>query len=362
MKVLRSGSRNTLRFWILFAFLVLWGTTILGTAEGAGRQSLTADGDGSPALRQAAEQRVSWRVQERLVNRNPPVEVKILAINDFHGQITSGKKVSGRPVGSAPVLASYFKAAMAGKEDQSFILHAGDHVGASPPQSALLQDEAEAINSHIPYLRLMGVRAVVALIHQGGTQTGYDGPTDTLKTGPAGAILDLVARLHDEVDVVISGHTHGFTNAIVKNNNGKEILLTQAWANGTAFADLNLEIDRCTKDVVAKSASVITTWADAGPGLTPDPDVAALVSEAEARVAPLVNQVIGTAAADLSRTQNEYKESALGNLIADAQRAAMGTDFTFMNPGGFPGNPGPVGGLVNRPRAMTGPPMGELRH
>jgi 5'-nucleotidase len=385
-------------------------------------------------------------------------EVKILAINDFHGQITAGKKVGVRPVGSAPVLASYFKAAMAGKEDQSFILHAGDHVGASPPQSALLQDEpsiqflnllankycstgyrfhprcnlvatvgnhefdegleemkrliyggnheqgpflenpyngaafpyvaanvvnakwgipvlpplvikrvngvpiafigaviretptmvtpsgvstvkfldeAEAINSYIPYLRLMGVRAVVAVIHQGGTQTGYDGSTDTWKTGPTGAILDIVARLHDEVDVVISGHAHGFTNAIVKNNNGKEILLTQAWSSGTAFADIDLEIDRCTKDVVAKSASVITTWADAGPGLTPDPDVAALVSEAEARVAPLVNRPIGIAATDIFRNQNTAGESALGNLIADAQRAAMGTDFAFMNPGGI---------------------------
>jgi hypothetical protein len=37
--------------------------------------------------------------------RGLPVKMKILAINDFHGQIGTGKKVSGRDVGSAPVLA-----------------------------------------------------------------------------------------------------------------------------------------------------------------------------------------------------------------------------------------------------------------
>ncbi|MGE4561278.1 MAG: metallophosphoesterase [Desulfobulbus sp.] len=67
--------------------------------------------------------------------------VQILAINDFHGQIVEGIKVSGRPVGSAPVLAAYLKEASKGMENRTFIVHAGDAVGASPPESALLQDE-----------------------------------------------------------------------------------------------------------------------------------------------------------------------------------------------------------------------------
>jgi 5'-nucleotidase len=37
----------------------------------------------------------------------------------------------------------------------------------------------------------------------------------------------------------------------------------------------------------------------------------------------------------VTRTQNPAGESQLGDLIADAQRAAMGTDFAFMNPGGI---------------------------
>ena len=96
-----------------------------------------------------------------------------------------------------------------------------------------------------------------------------------------------------------------------------------------------LTIDRKTRDVIAKNAAILTTFADAGPGLIPNAQVADLVVQAQAKVAPLVNRVIGEAATDLLRTENPAGESTLGNLIADAQRTALGTDFAFMNPGGI---------------------------
>ncbi len=45
--------------------------------------------------------------------------------------------------------------------------------------------------------------------------------------------------------------------------------------------------------------------------------------------------MIGEAATDLLRTENPAGESTLGNLIADAQQTALGTDSAFMNPGGL---------------------------
>lgn len=45
--------------------------------------------------------------------------------------------------------------------------------------------------------------------------------------------------------------------------------------------------------------------------------------------------VVGQTSAAITRTQSAAGESALGNLIADAQRAAVGADFAFMNPGGI---------------------------
>ena len=65
--------------------------------------------------------------------------------------------------------------------------------------------------------------------------------------------------------------------------------------------------------------------------LVPDYEAAQLVAAAEAKVAHL-NRVIGVAAVEILKAQNPAGESAMGNLIADAQRAAIGTDFAFMNP------------------------------
>jgi len=388
------------------------------------------------------------------------LRVKLLGINDFHGQIEAGKMVSGRPVGGAAVLASYLKAAQAGIEDQTVIVHAGDQVGASPPASALLQDEpsimfldllangscgyldkmnaacnivgtfgnhefdegkvealrllgggnfntgpfledpyqgarfpyvsanvideisgqplmaplvvkrvkgvpiafigavlkqtptivtpagvaglqfldeADAINSYLPGLKAMGVRSIVVTIHQGGFQTSYNGPTRptaALTSGPE--ILDIINRLDDEVDVVVSGHSHAFANALVPNAHGKPILLTQAFSASTAFDDIDLLIDPVTKDVVSKVASIVTTFADAGPGLIPDAAVASMVvAPAVARVTPLTSRVVGVATTPFTRTETAAGESTMGDLIADAQRAAMGTELAFMNPGGI---------------------------
>src|SRR5690348_16120770 len=90
-------------------------------------------------LREAAARPLTWKSKKP--KKSPTVQAKILGFNDFHGQLSEGHRVSNRPVGGAAVLASYLKAAQSGFEGRSLIIHAGDHVGASPPESALLQDE-----------------------------------------------------------------------------------------------------------------------------------------------------------------------------------------------------------------------------
>ena len=201
-------------------------------------------------------------------------------------------------------------------------------------------DEAVAINEQVQILKRQNVHAIVVLLHQGAFENSYTGPTptDPSQIPPltsADPLMKILNDLDDEVDVVITGHTHSFSNALVKNKNGATFLVTQAYSAGTAYGDIELGIDPRTRNVVSKSASIITTYADAGPGLRPDPAAASLVSAASGMVAPLTSQPVGTAAADLTRTQNSAGESPLGNLIADSQRAAMGTDFAFMNPGGI---------------------------
>jgi 5'-nucleotidase len=87
-------------------------------------------------------------------------------------------------------------------------------------------------------------------------------------------------------------------------------LVTQAFSSGTAYGDIELEISRASRDVVAKSAAIVTTWADTGAGLAPDAAAAQLTAAAETKVAPLVNQVIGISAVDITRTENASGESA----------------------------------------------------
>jgi 5'-nucleotidase len=146
--------------------------------------------------------------------------------------------------------------------------------------------------------------------------------------------MRILPRLDDEVDVVVSGHTHSFTNALVPNGSGKKILVTQAWYFGKGYADIELEISRATRDVVKKSAAIVTAWADAGPGLTPDPAATALTLAAEQKVSSSTRK-IAVAATDIGKTPNLAGESALGNLIADAHRWALASDFAFTNPGGI---------------------------
>src|SRR5262249_23720461 len=131
-------------------------------------------------------------------------------------------------------------------------------------------DEADAINSYVPGLKAMGVHTIIVTIHQGGFQNSYTGPTNptaTLSSGPQ--TTPIVNRLDDEIDVVVSGHTHAFTNALLSNQHGKKILVTQGFSFSTAYDDIDLMIDPVSKDVVSKTASIVTTFGDAGPGLTP---------------------------------------------------------------------------------------------
>ena len=196
-------------------------------------------------------------------------------------------------------------------------------------------DEAQSINQYVPELKKKGIHAIVVTIHQGTKQTSYSGATVTDPMNVGGDIGPIIDKLDDDIDIVIAGHWHQFTNALMPNQNGKLILVTQAFSYSTAFSDIDVAIDPSNHDIVMKSAAIVTTWADQGPGLQPDQNVASLVNDAAAAVDPLVNQIIGQASADILRSENAAGESTLGNLIADAQRSAMGTDVAFMNPGGI---------------------------
>ena len=208
-----------------------------------------------------------------------------------------------------------------------------------------LVDEAEAINGAARTLQRRGVQTIVVLLHLGAGMIPYEGQTRrdvSLPEGSEGA--ELVRKLDGAIDVVVSGHAHQFTNAYARARNGHEILVTQAHAAGTAYADIELTIDRRRGDVIEKQARIVTAFADAGPGLTPADDVASLVARTEQRSAALLARVVGQAPQAVRSLPNAAGESALGNLIADAQRRAGKADVALVSQGAIRGDldAGPV--------------------
>jgi 5'-nucleotidase len=195
-------------------------------------------------------------------------------------------------------------------------------------------DEVETANRYAAELRAQGVETIVVLLHEGGVQTGPDAWDVNGCNGLTGPIVDIASGMDDSIDVVVSGHTHQAYNCEI---DGK--LVTSASSNGRLVTDIDLSIDRRTGDVLTASAeNVIVSRTTA-----PDPAQARLIERYRAALGPIATQIVGNAPDGLTRAQEPLftgavGESALGNVIADAQLAATDDEFgavaAFMNPGG----------------------------
>jgi 5'-nucleotidase len=226
------------------------------------------------------------------------------------------------------------------------------------------RDEAETVNALVPQLKAKGVETIVVLIHEGGSQSTSAATTDPNGcVGISGPILDIVNNFDDEVDVVVSGHTHLPYNCSI---DGK--LVTSAFSFGRLVTKIDLTIDRATGEVVTKVADNKIVTRD----VPKDPFITTLIAKYNAIAAPLANRVIGSITAPITRTNNAAGESALGDVIADGQLAATtdpslgGAVVAFMNPGGiradlsYPSSPAGEGdGNVTYGEMFTVQPFGN---
>ncbi|HSE53952.1 MAG TPA: bifunctional UDP-sugar hydrolase/5'-nucleotidase [Gemmatimonadales bacterium] len=139
-----------------------------------------------------------------------------------------------------------------------------------------------------------------------------------------GEIVELARELDStQVQLIVSGHTHSLVNTVVQG-----IPIVQARSSGTAFAIADL-IRRDDGTRIWRTR-VETVWADR---VSPDSGVSAILDRYRPMVARLASRPIAVLREELVRRGNQYP---LGNLIADAQRAAVpGTDFALMNNGGI---------------------------
>ncbi len=369
--------------------------------------------------------------------RSPEVELRILAINDFHGNIDTASGSFGG-TGGADFLATNIAAAEAGAANSIFV-SAGDLIGASPLISALFHDEptieamnlmgldinavgnhefdegpaellrmqnggshpvdgdldgdgfagadfeflaanvvvdetgdtlfppytvrnfkgvkvafigmtlegtptivtpagvagltfldeAETVNALVPQLQRNNIESIVVLLHEGGQSNGGQDDCGTELTGP---IAEIVPMLDDAVDLVIAGHTN---DEFVCEIDGKWV--TMADNRGRLFTQIDVTLNRVTKDMTVRAIRNLPNLRSA----TPDAEVRALIDRYDALSAPLANMVIGTITTDILRANNAAGESALGDVIADAQLDATDDPgfgdavVAFMNPGGI---------------------------
>ena len=203
-------------------------------------------------------------------------------------------------------------------------------------QDVYFTDEVETVNALARRLRAeQGVRSFVVLVHEGAIQTAPFAKGFADINGCEnlnGPIVDITKNLDPLVDVVISGHSHAAYNCLV---NGRP--LTSASSFGRLITDIDLVIDHESKDVRAVTATNRIVTRD----VAKDPDQTALLAKYDRLSAPIANRIVGRISADITRAETSAGESALGDVIADAQQWITSQDHhggavvAFMNPGGI---------------------------
>jgi 5'-nucleotidase len=220
-------------------------------------------------------------------------------------------------------------------------------------------DEAEAINREAARLKALGVAALVAVIHEGG-ETGTPGQplawNEGACTNPRGPVFSIERRLVQDVDLVLSAHTHQGYACVV---GGRAVMQATALGRGVSVADLVIdtatgEVDRARSrhrnlpvidarvDPALREAVIAAEpapWAAVLRAAKPDGAIAARVAAYAATAAPIAQRPVGRIAGSFERSGRT--DGSAGRLVADAQWQATrapergGSRFALMNPGGI---------------------------
>lgn len=222
---------------------------------------------------------------------------------DADGEIIDGAKAS------IMVAAGRFKIGIFG------LTTTGTAVKSSPG-SVVFRPAVEVAAEQARELRAAGADLVVALAH---TDSGEDAA--------------LLAK--GDVDLLLSGDDH---------------VLRVEYDGRAAFAESGAQADRITVidlelDEVERPEGKRFVWSPAfrvidSARVEPDPAVAAAVQGYLDRLSGELDAVVGrtTTALDSRRTTVRGREAAIGNLFADAMRAATQADIAIVNGGGIRGD------------------------
>ena len=223
-------------------------------------------------------------------------------------------------------------------------------------------DEVTTANAASAELVAAGARAVVLLIHQGGSISGrFD---DQSCPGLDGAIVPIVAALDPAIRLVVSGHTHNAYICHLPLPGGGERLLTSAGKYGTLVADIRLTftggalVGEKANFVIVQGAAIANakqavSLSAAHPVFAADPAVAAIVARYHDASAHEGERIVGHLGG-VAAMGGAGAESGAAAVVADSMLfasrapAAGRADFALTNSGGARTDliPGPGGAVT----------------
>jgi len=193
----------------------------------------------------------------------------------------------------------------------------------TPATASVVQftDEAETANRYVRALKRRKVRAIVVLLHEGGSPARRGRPDGC--PGLSGPLEDIVSRTSREVDVFITGHTHAAYDCVIDRRR-----VTSAGSYGRLITRLDLKINRRRNDIVRARAD---NWI-VGQDVMRAPDISELIAHYAHFADPLRLRLVGRLATRASRVPDDSGERPLGNLMADAMLQASDAHAALANP------------------------------
>ncbi len=196
-------------------------------------------------------------------------------------------------------------------------------------------DEVSTANQQAAALNRRGVKAIVVLIHEGGSQS----PTTSDFNGCVGfngPVAEMATRFSSLIDVVISGHTHQPYVCKVPDPQGRPRLVTSAASYGQLVTESYFSVNSVTKDVNRNSFVANNVLVDR---TTPDPAVTAVLDKWRVLADPIGAVVVGTVAQDVTGDASGPRgiETPMADLMADMIKWGTqngGSQLALMNVGG----------------------------
>ncbi|MGZ0711003.1 5'-nucleotidase C-terminal domain-containing protein (plasmid) [Coraliomargarita sp. W4R53] len=192
---------------------------------------------------------------------------------------------------------------------------------------------------------------LVLLVHEGASQ-----PNEAAATDPNSAFGTIVNGVDDDVDAIVSGHTHLAYNLVI---DGRPVISSGQY--GEKFSNMVIDVDPTTKEIqsMVNTTYSMYTGSTANYPVAADDPIATMVASAVTFAAAEGAKPVGEITSDFNRgiqpeldsagvptgkiVESRGAESTLGNFVADvqlwaAQRRTPATQIAFMNPGGLRAN------------------------